>query len=166
MVTRSNCRAVRDPFPSHADAVQSQGCGGAGVAGLGAGGGAGEGRGVHTQSCHGIIYVHVKGVHSQSVMLQVWQGWELEAVLARGAGVRDASKDATGMAALRRIELAGDVADLVSPLGGMNFLSYLCYFRVVCVELSWRATSRTWSAPLAVRTLATPSPMFAGHAAR
>lgn len=39
-------------------------------------------------------------------------------MLVKGSGVRDASKDAAGMAALRRIELAGDVADLVSSLGG------------------------------------------------
>lgn len=69
-------------------------------------------------------------------MVQVWQGWELEAVLARGAGVRDASKDATGMAALRRIELAGDVADLVSPLGGADSSDAQSHVRRPCCALS------------------------------
>jgi hypothetical protein len=76
--------------------------------------------------------------------LQVWQSWELEAVLAKGSGVRDASKDAAGMAALRRVELAGDVADLVSSLGGMSDDGKVHFFAVVWHHLAplQRATSQ------------------------
>ncbi len=61
-----------------------------------------------------------------SSFLQVWQRWETEAVLLHGSGVRDASRDAAGMAALRRIEEAEPVVHFADSSGASGFAVHGC----------------------------------------